>query len=133
MPTRLYYSPTRRSYALFYLPFINALRPRKIPFRDSQYRVMPQKLDNIEAPERSMKIRVESGQGFFSVKKNFYLIESYFRSRLDILRLRSNQDDNTRESVENDKNEDSKETDIWETVVEKKDQQAPPSRRNSMR
>jgi hypothetical protein len=133
MPTRLYYSPTRRSYALFYLPFINAFRPKKILFRDSQYRFVPQKLDNIDAPERSMKILVESGRGFFSVKKSFYLIESYFRSKRDIYRIRTNQDDDTHEPVNDEKNEESKEPDIWETVVEKKDQQAPPSRRNSMR
>jgi hypothetical protein len=80
-----------------------------------------------------MKILVESGRGFFSVKKSFYLIESYFRSKRDIYRIRTNQDDDTHEPVNDEKNEESKEPDIWETVVEKKDQQAPPSRRNSMR
>ena len=98
--------------------------------------MIPQKLDSIEAPERSIKIRVESGQGFFSVKKNFYLIETYFRSQRDIYRVRTNEDD-TQESADRGKNEESTqgpaETDIWETVVEQKDQQAPPSRRNSMR
>jgi len=49
------------------------------------------------------------------MKKSFYLIENYFRSKRDIYKIRSNEIE-TDEIKKNEENE----TDIWQTVVEKK-------------
>jgi hypothetical protein len=129
MPIRLYYSPVRRSYALFYHPIIGVLRQKKILFRDNQYKLIPQKLDNIESPQRAIKIRIELGQGLLRMKSSFYLIENLFRSKRDIYKIRMNEIDNN-EIKNNEQNE----TDIWQTVVEKKDQQrpTPPQKRTFM-
>jgi hypothetical protein len=137
MPVRVYYSPSRRSYALFYHPIIGVLRQKKIVFHDNQYRFIPQKLDSIESAQRSVRIRIELGQGLLATKKSFYLIESLFRSRRDIHRIRTK--DTETINVDKDKEQDrtqEEESDIWETVVERKDEinnNSPPPRRTFMR
>jgi hypothetical protein len=121
MPVRLYYSPVRRSYALFYHPVIGVFRQRKILFRDNQYQIIPQKLDNIDSAERSIKIGIELGRGLLRMKESFYLIENFFRSKQDIRRIRiKDVEKDETDKAETQKQEE--ETDIWETVVEKKDQ-----------
>ncbi len=136
MPVRLYYSPVRHSYALFYHPVIGVFRQKKILFNNNQYKIIPQKLDNIESAERSIKIRIEIGQGLLKMKNSFYLIENYFRSKRDIntIRMKTNESDKT---INNEKNPiEEEDTGIWETVVERKDQynsnQLPKQRRTSM-
>lgn len=124
MPVRLYYSPARRSYALFYHPVIGVFRQKKIHFREDQYKLIPQKLDNIESPQRSLKIRIELGQDLLRMKNSFYLVENFFRSRRDIQRVRMNEIKDE-EMKTSDINKEQEETDIWETVVEKKDQINP--------
>ncbi|CAF2646204.1 unnamed protein product [Rotaria sp. Silwood2] len=123
MPIRLYYSHVRRSYALFYHPVIGVLRKKKILFRNDQYKIIPQKLDSIEAPQRSIKIRMDFGAGLFKTRKSFYLIETLFRSKPDIQRIKI-KDIKDNETINNEKNKEQyptqEETDIWETVVEKK-------------
>ncbi|CAF3816416.1 unnamed protein product [Rotaria sordida] len=136
MPIRLYYSPVRHSYALFYHPVIGVLPKKKILFRDNQYKIIPQKLDSVELPQRSIKIRLEFGDGLFRTKKSFYLVESLFRSKRDIQRIKMNDIKND-ETINNEKkNPIQEETDIWQTVVEKKDQydskQKPLKRRTFM-
>ncbi|CAF3462689.1 unnamed protein product [Rotaria sp. Silwood1] len=122
MPVRLYYSPVRHSYALFYHPVIGVLRKKKILFRDNQYKIIPQKLDSIETPQRSIKIRMDFGKSLFQMKKSFYLIETLFRSKRDIQKLKM-KDDETINNVNNKEQYSTQdETDIWETVMEKKDQ-----------
>jgi len=120
MPVRLYYSQIRHSYALFYHPVIGILRQKKIVFRDDQYKIIPQKLDHIESPQRSIQIRIELGQGLLRMKNSFYLIENFFRTRRDIQKIRMEEikDDQTKTSNINKEQE---ETNIWETVLEKKD------------
>jgi hypothetical protein len=68
-----------------------------------------------------MKIRIELGRGLLRMKESFYLIENFFRSKQDIRRVRIKdiEKDET-DKAETQKQEE--ETDIWETVVEKKDQ-----------
>jgi len=60
------------------------------------------------------------------MKKSFYLIENYFRSKRDIHKIRMNEIE-TDEIKKNEENE----TNIWQTVVEKKDQ-PPPQKRTFM-
>jgi len=139
MPVRLYYSPIRHSYALFYYPIIGVFRQKKILFRDNQYKLIRQKLDSIESAERSIKIRIELGQGLLRMKNSFYLIEHFFRSKRDIRKIRMNEieNDETRNTEEKkEQNRIKEETDIWETVIEKKDQlntnQQPSQRRTFM-
>jgi hypothetical protein len=124
MPTRLYYSSTRRCYALFYHPMLSVFRQRKIDFHEHQYRVIPQQLDAIESAERSIKIQLDFGSGLLAFKKSFYCIEFYFRSKRDIYRIRTHdgQTDNTDHVVKS--NQVMEETDIWETVMDKKEQHA---------
>ena len=128
MPIRLYYSSIRDSYALFYHPVIGVFRQKKILFRNDQYKIIPQKLDHIDAPQRSVKIRLEFSQGLLRMKHSFYLIEDLFRSKRDILRIRKTEikDDQT---ININSNSTKEESDIWETVVEQKDQQKPLTRR----
>jgi hypothetical protein len=126
MPVRLYYSPVRHSYALFYHPVIGVSRQKKILFRDDQYKIIPQKLDSIESPERSIKIRIELSQGLLRMKSSFYLIENLFRSKRDIRRIRMENIENDETKKEQNQTQD--ETDIWETVVEQKDQRSSQRR-----
>jgi hypothetical protein len=120
MAVRLYYSPVRRSYVLFYHPIIGVFRQKKILFRDNQYQIIPQKLDDIDSVERSMKIRIELNQGLLRMKNSFYLIEHFFRSNRDIRRIRMKDIEN--DQTDKMENQTKEEADIWETVVEKKDQ-----------
>jgi hypothetical protein len=124
VPIRLYYSPARRSYALFYYPIIGVFRQKKLLFKDNQYQVIPQRLDNLDSSERSMKIRIELGQGLLRMKNSFYLVEMYFRSNRDIRRIRMKDI----ETDETDNQTKEKEEDIWETVIEKKDQTSTKKR-----
>ncbi len=134
MAVRLYYSPVRHSYALFYHPILGIFRQKKISFRHDQYKLIPQKLDSIESAERSIRIRIELGQGLFRMKNSFYLIERLFRSKRDIQRIRGNEIQY--QETMKEQNRTQEETDIWQTVVEKKDSNQPtppPSRRTFMR
>lgn len=135
MPTRVYHSVNLRSYAVLYHPTISVGRQKKLVFNDKQYTVIPQKLDNISGPERSIKIRVDLGKGLLSIKRNFYLIEAFFRSQKDIRQLRTHRietDEPKADPVED-------EGDIWQTVVDNQGQptslkqSTSSSRRNSMR
>ena len=104
---------------------IGVLRKKKILFRNDQYKIIPQKLDSIESSQRSIKIGLEFGDGILRMKKSFYFIETLFRSRRDIYRIKMNniKDDETVNNMKNkEQNSTQEETDIWETVVEKKDQ-----------
>ncbi|CAF1383015.1 unnamed protein product [Rotaria magnacalcarata] len=125
IPVRLYYSPVRQSYALFYHPIIGVLRKKKILFRNDQYKMIPQKSDSIESSQRPIKICLEFGDGLLRMKKKFYLIETLFRSRRDIYRIKMNNikdDERVNNMKDREQNSTQEETDIWETVVEKKDQ-----------
>lgn len=55
------------------------------------------------------------------MKNSYYLIENLFRSRRDIQKIRMTEikDDETKTQ---DIHKEQEETDIWETVIEKKDQ-----------
>lgn len=138
-PIRLYYSPVRQSYALFYHPVIGVLRKKKILFHIDQYQIIPQKLDNVESAQRAMKIGLQFGDGLFNMKKSFYLIEEYFRSRRDVHRMRR-KDIRVDEAINNEKEKEQQQTqeesDIWQTVVDKKDQyddkRKPSQKRNFM-
>mgnify|MGYP006892778970 CR=1 FL=1 len=121
MPIRLYYSRVRHSYVLFYHPTIGVFSQKKVPFRNDQYKIVPQKLDAIDGAQRSVKIRIEFGQGLLRLKNSFYLIEQYFRSRRDIQRLRFNDIENDEVKIPEEKTKQG-EADIWQTVVDKKDQ-----------
>jgi hypothetical protein len=135
MPVRLYYSPVRHSYALFYHPTIGVVRQKKILFRDNQYSIIPQKLDSIESPQRSIKVRIELHQGLLRMKNSFYLIENFFRSRRDIRKIKRDEIEND-ETINTENNQTQEETDIWKTVVERNDRlnsnQQPPRRRTFM-
>ncbi|UJR14264.1 hypothetical protein I4U23_001255 [Adineta vaga] len=122
IPIRLYYSSVRQSYALFYHPLIGVFRQKKILFADHQYKIVSQKLDSINGPERTTKIRIQLGTGLFSTKYNFYLIENYFRSKRDINRLKNKNIEQDTKTNENEKYQSEEESNIWQTVVEKKDQ-----------
>jgi len=127
MPTRVYHSITRRSYTLFYHPMISVLRQKKLVFNDNQYKLIAQKLDNHSGPERAVKIRVALGNSWTSSKRDFYLVEAFFRSRKDLRQLRTHQ-------IEMDEPKGAKvedEGDIWETVVE--NQERTTSSPNSSR
>ena len=130
MPVRLYYSPIRHSYALFYHPIIGVFRQKKILFRNDQYKIIPQKLDSIDSAQRSIKIRIELGQGLLRMKDSFYLIEDLFRSKRDIHKIKQIEIEND-ETTKTEQNPKQEETDIWETVVERKDQQTPPTKRRT--
>ena len=90
MPVRVYYSPVRHSYALFYHPVLGVFRQKKIAFRDNQYTIIPQKLDSIESEQRSIKIRIKLGQGLLSTRSSFYLIEVYFVEDVIFVELKCN-------------------------------------------
>ena len=130
IPVRLYYSPTRRCYALFYHPIIGVFRQKKISFQHSQYRFIPNDVADVKSSQRSLQIRIELGQSLLAIKKNFYFMESYFRSRRDIYTLQSD-DAAKREAIHRDESHEpertSQESDIWETVVENKQEgRVPP-------
>ncbi|CAF0713900.1 unnamed protein product [Adineta steineri] len=130
MPVRLYYSPVRHSYALFYHPMIGVLRQKKILFNNNQYSIIPQKLDSIQSAERSIKLHIDFGQGLFRLKNNFYLIENYFRSKNDIHRIKT-KDSQAEKTMNNEKEQTQEdESDMWQTVVERKDQ---PNNNNTQR
>jgi len=149
MPIRVYYAPIRRLYALFYHPIIGVFRHRKILFHNEQFRIIPQKLDTIDSPQRSIKITINTGKGIMS-KKSFYLIEGLFRSKADIQQFRINahgsgdnsqlsKNETTSQRTErnsketNRTEEEQKDTEIWETVLERKDQPAPlPHRKKTI-
>ena len=130
IPVRLYYSPTRRSHALFYYPMIGVFRQKKISFQTSQYRFVPQEVSDVKATQRSVQLRIELGQGLLAMKKNFYFMESYFRSRQDVYRVRvgdaaKRETNNPDERTEAERT--SQDPDIWQTVVENKEQgRVPP-------
>lgn len=133
MPIRLYYSPVRHSYALFYHPIIGVFRQKKILFNNNQYKIIPHKLDSIESAERSIKIRIEIGQGLLKMKHSFFLIENYFRSRRDINTIKMKEIDNDK-PVDNEKTQtQEEETGIWETVVERQDQQGSNQQRRTFK
>ena len=120
MPVRVYYSPLRQSYALFYHPPIGMFRQKKIVFHLDQYQLIPQKLDQIDSAERSVKIQINSNQNILRLKLSFYLIEQFFRSSKDIQLIRTKQIEPDEIKEEPIQTQD--EADIWQTVMEKKDQ-----------
>ena len=125
IPVRLYYSPVRYSYALFYHPLIGVFRQKKIVFRNDHYKITAQKSSNIKPQERAMTIDVEFGQGLLRMKKKFYVMESYFRSRNDIYRLEkmnTKTDETVNAEKEKKQNETQEEDDMWQTVMEQNDQ-----------
>lgn len=121
MPIRLYYSRVRQSYALFYHPTVGVFRTKKILFRTDQYEFIRQKLDSIESAERSIKIGINYSQGLFRMKPSFYLVEKFFRSRRDIRQIRTKQiEEDNNEKIKDEPTQE--ESDIWQTVMENKDQ-----------
>lgn len=128
IPTRLYHSPTRQAYALFYYPFLGVFRQKKIMFDTNQYQIIPQKLDSIESAERSFKIRIEIGKGLSRLRQSFYLIENYFRSKRDLNRMKLKTSEHDATTNEDDKSQEEQDGGIWETVVEQKDKPNPQQR-----
>jgi hypothetical protein len=106
------------------------LRQKKILFRNDQYKIIPQKLDSIDSPQRSIKIRIELGQGLLRMKNSFYLIEDLFRSKRDIHKIKKIEIEND-ETTNTEQNSKQEEADIWQTVVERKDQKTPPTKRRT--
>ena len=87
-----------------------------------QYQIIPQKLDSINGPQRTTKIRVQFGTGLLKMRQHFYFIESYFRSKRDVHRLRYKDIEQDSTTNENDKYKAEEDSDIWQTIIEKKDQ-----------
>ena len=130
IPIRLYYSRVHQSYALFYHPVVGVFRTKKLIFRTDQYEFLRQKLDSIDTSERSIKIRLNLRQGLFRMKPTFYLAEKFFRSRRDVRQIRTKQIDvdDEQNQIKNEPTE--QESDIWQTVMENKDQVNDKQRKN---
>lgn len=121
IPVRVYYSSVRQAYALFYYPPIGVFRQKKVLFRLEQYQIIPQKLDQIDSVERSIKIRINSNQSILRLKPSFYLIEKFFRSQRDIrlMRTKKIESDTIKEEEEEKLNQKQDEGDMWQTVMDK--------------